>query len=158
MSFRASAIGETTTVRVRRGTDLFAVSVTHNGIELGRAVDVLVDLDAGRTVGLEVRCGDDAVRFLPLGAARLGVRDAEVASPLALVDDLAFYRARGVALRELRGARVTRAGAPVGTLADVLVGDDGTIDGLVVETVDGEKRTPLSAAVSIRRERDASAA
>jgi sporulation protein YlmC with PRC-barrel domain len=145
-------------MRARRAGELLTLRVTHNGIDLGRAVDVLLDLDAGRAVGLVVRCGDEAVRFLPLGAARLGPEAAELGSPLGLVDDLAFYRARGRAFRDLRGVDVTRRGTPLGALADVLVGEDGTISRLVVDSPSGETEVPFTPALSVARERDASVA
>ena len=145
-------------VGARRATELLTLPVTHNGIGLGRAVDVLLDLDSGRAVGLEVRCGDEAFRFLPLGAARLGPDAAEVGSPLGLIDDLAFYRARGTAFRDLRGARVARAGASLGTLSDVLVSADGTISRLVVDNPAGTTEVRFTSAISFGRERDASAA
>lgn len=145
-------------VGVRRATELSTLPVEHNGIGLGRAVDVLLDLDSGRAVGLEVRCGDEGLRFLPLGAARLGPDAAEVGSPLGLIDDLAFYRARGTAFRDLRGARVARAGAFLGGLSDVLVSADGTISRLVVDTHPGTTEVRFTPAVSFGGERDASAA
>ena len=142
----------------RRATELLTLRVTHNGIDLGRAVDVLLDLDAGRAVGLEVRCGDDAVRFLPLGAAQLGPQAAEAGSPLGLVDDAGFYRARGTAFRALRGAEVKRGGTALGPLADVLVDPNGAISRFVVQTPAGETEVPFTHALSLARERDASAA
>jgi sporulation protein YlmC with PRC-barrel domain len=145
-------------VRVRRATELLTLPVTHAGIDLGRAVDLLLDLDAGRAVGLEVRCGDEAFRFLPLGAANLGPHGAELGSPLGLVDDLAFYRARGTGFRDLRGVQVTCAGASLGALSDVLVREDGAISRLVVDTPAGATEVPFTPAVSVARERDASAA
>jgi PRC-barrel domain len=145
-------------VGARRATELRTLPVTHNGIDLGRAVDVLLDLDSGRAVGLEVRCGDEVFRFLPLGAARLGPDAAEVGSPLGLIDDLAFYRARGTSFRDLRGARVARSGAFVGALSDVLVSADGTISLLLLDTPSGTREVRFTPAVSFHGERDASAA
>jgi sporulation protein YlmC with PRC-barrel domain len=145
-------------VGARRATELLTLPVMHNGIGLGRAVDVLLDLDSGRAVGLEVRCGDEAFRFLPLGAARLDADAAEVGSPLGLVDDLAFYRARGTAFRDLRGAGVSRAGASLGALSDVLVSADGAISRLLVDTPSGTTEVRYTPSISFGRERDASAA
>jgi PRC-barrel domain len=158
VSFLAHSWGETSNVRARRATELLTLPVRHNGIDLGRAVDVLLDLDGGRAVGLEVRCGDETFRFLPLGAARLDPDAAEVGSPLGLVDDLAFYRARGTAFRDVRGVRVARGGAFLGALSDVLVSPDGTISRLVVDTPSGTTEVRLTPAISFGRERDASAA
>lgn len=80
------------------------------GIELGRVVDVILELDAERPLGLDVLCGDGERRFLPMAAVgRLG-SDIEVESSLTLLEpaELAFYRAHG---------RSLRAGSS-GTLAD----------------------------------------
>jgi hypothetical protein len=38
-------------------------------IELGRAVDLIVDPTDGRTLGLDVLCRDGSQRYLPLAAA-----------------------------------------------------------------------------------------
>jgi sporulation protein YlmC with PRC-barrel domain len=145
-------------VRVRRASELLTLPVRHEGIDLGRAVDVVLDLGAGRALGLEVRCRDDAHRFLPLGAARLQADATEVASPLALVDDASFYRSRGTAFRELRGAPVAGGGTTSGVLADVGLADDGTIETLVVETASGRKRVRFDPRVSLVGERGVSAA
>lgn len=145
-------------MHVRRADELLALPVRHNGIELGRPVEVLLDLGAGRALGLEVRCRDDARRFLPLGAARIEAEATELTSPLALLDDVAFYRARGTALREVRGLTVARDGRAVGALADVLLADCGAIDGLLVETAAGRKRVAFGSTVSLGGERTVSAA
>jgi hypothetical protein len=143
---------------VRRASELLTLPVTHNGIELGHPVDVLVDLGARRTLGLEVRCRDEARRFLPLGAARLADDATEVGSPLSLLDDTAFYRARGAAFRDLRGAEVTRDRASVGALVDLYLRDDGTIASVAVETSSGRVRLALGPSVSVGDRRRASAA
>jgi hypothetical protein len=71
------------------------------GIELGRVIDVILDEEGSRAIGLDVRCGDGERRFLPLATARIGEEDIEVDSPLLLLetDQLDFYRFRGKALR-----------------------------------------------------------
>jgi hypothetical protein len=118
---------------MRSAGELLTLPIRHGDIELGRAVDVLLDLDAGRALGLEVRCRDDARRFLPFGAAQLGPDGTQAGSPLALLDDLGFYRARGTGLRELRGTTVTQAGRPLGTFGDVLLTDAAAIAEVLVE-------------------------
>lgn len=72
------------------------------GVQLGNVVDVILDADARDAVGLEVRCEDGQHRFLPMAAAKLVDRDVVVDSPFALLDadELAFYRERGIALRD----------------------------------------------------------
>ena len=53
-------------MRGLKGEELLRLPVCFNGIELGRPVDVLLDRQASRAVGLEVVCGNDERRFLPL--------------------------------------------------------------------------------------------
>jgi hypothetical protein len=142
---------------VWRAGEQLALPVRHNGIDLGYPVDVLFDVAAGRAIGLEVHCRDETVRFVPLGAARVGTEATELASPLALLDDVAFYRSRGRGLRELRGETVARAGRPVGALTDVLLEDSGAIDSLLVETAAGRRRMTFGPGVSLG-ERNVSAA
>jgi len=129
--------------------DVLALPVRMHGNGLGRSVELIVDVGVRRVLGFEVRCGDDTHRFLPLAVAH--VRDAEiaVASPLTLLDELAFYRARGHGLGALRGARVASAGGEVGTLRDVVFADDGSIIEFVVATPAGERRIPPGADVQV---------
>jgi hypothetical protein len=118
---------------LRSAGELLTLPVAHRSIDLGRPVDVLLDLDAGRALGLEILCGDETRRFLPFGAARLTSRRTEAGSPLALLDDLAFYRARGAGLRALRRGAVTLAGRPLGVLEDVLITETATIAEVLVD-------------------------
>jgi hypothetical protein len=87
------------------------------GIRLGEVETVLLDADAPRILGLDVRCGDGASRFLPYSTARPNGAGIEIDSTLTLLDTrtLEFYRARGRSL----------ASAP--ELADALVGPDGAL-------------------------------
>jgi len=126
-----------------------AVPVRLHGIELGRSVELIVDVDVRRVLGFEVRCGDDVHRFLPLAASR--IRDGEIAtgSSLTLLDELPFYRARGHGLAALRGARVANGRDELGTLRDIVFEDDGTIRELVVATGAGERRIAPGADVRI---------
>jgi hypothetical protein len=129
--------------------DLLALPVRMHGIDLGRAVELVVDLGVRRVLGVEVRCGDDTRRFLPLPAAH--VRDGEIAigSPLTLLDELAFYRARGRGLGALRGAQVANAGGKLGKLRDVVFEADGAIRELVVATPGGERHIRAGADVQV---------
>jgi hypothetical protein len=129
--------------------DVLARPVRMEGIELGRSVEVILDADVRRVLGFEVRCGDDARRFLPLAAARVREGEIAIGSPLTLLDELPFYRARGHGLAALRGARVANASHEVGTLRDVVFGDDGSIRELVVATDAGERRIRPGADVRI---------
>ena len=125
------------------------------GIRLGRPSDVLLDRTTMRVVGLEVACGDDARRFLPLAAAHVHDDEIAVRSALLLLegDDLAFYRRRGRLLSAMRGSGVTLAGRPVGVLRDVLLDPDGVVTLLEVETRDGRVpariKVPLDGTVAI---------
>jgi hypothetical protein len=129
--------------------DVLALPVRMHGIGLGRTVELIVDVAVRRVLGFEVRCGDDTHRFLPLAAAH--VRDGEIAiaSPLTLLDELAFYRARGHGLGVLRGTRVADSGGEVGALRDVVFDPDGAIRELVVATPLGKRRMPPRADVRV---------
>ena len=72
-----------------------------HGLLLGRPVELLLDRDGLRAVGLDVLCGDGSHRFLPYATALLGGEAVEVGSPLVLLgrDQLDFYRRHGRALR-----------------------------------------------------------
>jgi sporulation protein YlmC with PRC-barrel domain len=87
-----------------RGAELLNKRVLTGGIELGRVVDVILDEEGDRPIGLDVRCKDGEHRFLPLATADVGDGDVLVDSPLMLLerDQLDFYRARGRALRSAR--------------------------------------------------------
>jgi len=87
------------------------------GIRLGEVESVLLDADAPRILGLDVRCGDGASRFLPYSTARPNGAGIEIDSTLTLLDarTLEFYRAHGRSL----------ASAP--ELADALVGPNGAL-------------------------------
>jgi sporulation protein YlmC with PRC-barrel domain len=122
------------------------------GIDIGRAVDLILDADGGRALGLDVLCKDDAHRFLPLSAAAVDDEQIGVASALTLLaaEELAFYRKRATTLRRLLGAVVTQRGRDVGVLRDVVVGDDGAITAFVVR--DG-RRIAFGETVAVRPRR-----
>ena len=107
--------------------DLLRLPIRLGELPVGRSLDLILDPDARRVVGLEVLCGDDVTRFLPLAAARVGEAAVSIATALPLLDrsDLEFYRGRGHPLSELRGLTVRAAREPLGTLADVVL-DSGT--------------------------------
>ncbi len=88
------------------------------GIRLGEVENVLLDVEEPRILGLEVRCGDGASRFLPFATARRGAAGIEIESTFTLLDgpELAFYRAHGRTLAsvpELAEARIEPDGALV---------------------------------------------
>jgi hypothetical protein len=89
------------------------------GIEVGNAVDVIVDSDNERALGFDVICRDDSRRFLPFTAATIEADHIAIASALTLLaeDQLHFYRSRAASLRalspELRDVSVARDGSIV---------------------------------------------
>jgi hypothetical protein len=132
--------------------DVLHLPVRVREIEIGRPVDVILDRDARRVWGFEVRCGDDTHRFLPLGASQMRVSEISVESALTLLDEdgLAFYRKRGSTLRSLRGATVERERRAVGALRDLVVAADGAIAELIL--ADG-RRVAVDDRVRISGER-----
>lgn len=117
-----------------RGNDLLVLPVRLHGIQLGRPVDILLDRDDLRVVGLDVLCGDEIHRFLPLPVASLTAGEVSISSPLVLLeeDQLAFYKTRAFTLTSLRGRPVERRGRAVGVLDDIVLRSDGSIEQLVV--------------------------
>lgn len=125
---------------VRSAGDLLALVVRLHGIALGRPVDLFLDRDDLRAVGVDVFCGDDEHRFLPLAAATLGDDDISIASPLVLLEEaqLDFYRSRTFSLSSLRGRPVRRRDDEVGLLKDLCLAADLTPSTVIVE-VDGHE-------------------
>jgi PRC-barrel domain len=130
------------------GDGLLALPVRLHGIELGRPVDVLLDREALRTVGLDVLCGDEVHRFLPLTTASIGADGLTIYSPLVLLeeDELDFYRSRAFALSTLRGQAVTRNGRDVGKLRDVVLAAGGDLVAVILQT---GKRVPFDDALRL---------
>jgi hypothetical protein len=128
-------------MRERTGDELLALPVRLHGIQLGRPVDLLLDRDAQRAVGLDVLCGDEVHRFLPLPTATVGGGEIRILSPLVLLEqrELDFYRSRTLALSRLRGGMVERNGRQLGPLRDVLVAEDGRVVAAIVD----EDRIPF---------------
>ena len=112
---------------------LLQLPVRLHGIQLGRPTDLLLETDSWQALGFVVHCGDEAPRFLPYPASQPSTDEIAVGSALLLLDDLAFYRQRGVSLRALLGGDVERGGQPVGLLRDVLLGPGGSVRELEVE-------------------------
>jgi hypothetical protein len=92
----------------RKGEELLALPVRLHGIQLAKPVDLLLDRDGLRAVGLDLLCGDDERRFLPLPTAAIDGEQIAVLSALVFLeeDELEFYRARTVTLSALRGGLV----------------------------------------------------
>ena len=133
-------------MRELTGAKLLALPVRLHGIQLGRPVDLLLDRDTLRTVGLDVLCGDEVHRFLPLPTASVSDDEIAILSPLVLVeeDELAFYRSKTFALSALRGRPVQRKGRDLGALGDVVVDAASELVAVVVAgkrvASDGELR------------------
>ena len=87
-----------------RGEELLRRPVRLRGIQLGRAVDLILDEAGTRVLGFDVLCGDGEHRFLPIAAAEDAPGEIAVRSALTLVDvdQLAFYRRYGTTLTALR--------------------------------------------------------
>jgi uncharacterized protein YrrD len=114
------------------GSELLRLPVRQHGIELGRPVDLVLDRDARRVLGLELVCGDRTNRFLAFGAATVGEKEIAVDSAFAVLDNADFYRKRGYALRDLRGTPVARDGDELGKLAEVVFTRDGELTEIVL--------------------------
>jgi hypothetical protein len=97
---------------------LLQAPVLTRGIRLGEVETVLLDPEQPRILGLDVRCGDGANRFLPFSTGRFGPAGIEIDSTFTLLEprELEFYRAHGRTLAsvpELAGASVQPDGALV---------------------------------------------
>jgi len=124
------------------GAELRRRPVRVRGIELGRPVDLLLHPHEPHVLGLDVLCGDERHRFLPVFAADVRRDHVEAASPLVLLDlrDDSFYRRRARSLSDLRGAQLDGSGE----LEDVVLGPTWRIVELVLE---GGRRIPLDGLV-----------
>lgn len=132
-------------MRERSGDELLALPVRLHGIQVGRPVDLLLDREVPRVVGIDVLCGDDERRFLPLPTVVVGDDELTIRSALVLLEEggLSFYRSRTFALTALRGRPVERKGRGAGVLRDVVVAPDGTLVAVLVETDGAARRLPF---------------
>jgi hypothetical protein len=146
-------------MRELSGDALLALPVRLHGIQLGRPVDLLLDREAVRAVGLDVLCGDEEHRFLPLLTAAVSEDAIIIHSPLVLLeeDELDFYRSRTFALRSLRGRPVLRNGREVGALRDVVVGQGGELVAAIIDTSTGSTRLPFDGTLRFAPERRSAA-
>jgi hypothetical protein len=138
------------------GDALLGLAVRLHGVHLGRPVDILLDREGERAVGLDVLCGDEVHRFLPLPTAAVGDHEVAIHSPLVLLeeDELDFYRARTFTLSSLRGRPLERDGREVGKLRDVVLRTDGE---LVAAILDGGRRVPFDGTLRFAPERRSAA-
>ena len=128
---------------------LLDLPVRLHGIQLGRSADLLLDRDELRAVGLDVVCGDDVHRFLPLAAAAVGADEVSLSSPLVLLeeDELAFYRKRTLSLDEIRGQPVRRKARDLGIVRDLVLNADLTPAAVVVEAGGVERTVPFESSL-----------
>jgi hypothetical protein len=130
-------------VRMAEGTveRLLRLPVRLHGLTLGRPVDVLLDRAELKVVGLDVLCGDEEHRFLPVAAAQITDEAISISSPLVLLEEgeLAFYRSRTFSFGALRGRPVRRLDRHLGLLRGLRLHPDFTVAALVVD-VDGRDR------------------
>jgi sporulation protein YlmC with PRC-barrel domain len=134
---------------------LLRLPVRVRGIDVGHVVDLLLDPDFRRVIGVEVLCKNDERRFLPLSAATISEGEIAVSSALAMLaaDELAFYRERGGTIRLLRGTAVVRGRKEVGRLEDVVVTPEGIIEELAVADGATTRRLPAQDGLRIIGER-----
>lgn len=117
---------------------LLSLPVRVDDILVGHVVDLILDAQLARALGLEVRCGDGEHRFLPFAAARISADGVDTRTPLALLDgpELAFYAARGARFRTMRGEQARGLGGP---LADVELDEAGEVSRLVLDGPDAAR-------------------
>jgi hypothetical protein len=137
--------------RSSSGGELLKLPVRLQGVELGRPIDLLLDLARLRVVGLRVLCGDRSERFLPLAAAALSPEEITASSSLALLDESEYYSEHGASLRALRGSAVDVAGRQVGTLDDIVLLANGDVTRVVVKRESGKLRRLRAEHVRIRQ-------
>ena len=131
------------------GAELLRRPVCLRGIELGRPVDVLLHPHEPHALGLDVLCGDERHRFLPVSAAQVSGDHVEAASSLVLLDlrEDSFYRLEARPLSALRGTRIDGKAE----LRDVVLDPGWRIVELVLA---GGERVPLDGiALPSRRSR-----
>jgi hypothetical protein len=138
-------------VTERSGDELLALPVRLHGVQLAKPVDLLLDRDGLRAVGLDLLCGDEERRFLPFPTATIDDEQIAVLSALVLLetDELTFYRPRTVALSSLRGRAVEQKGKELGRLVDVVVGPAGELRALLVDQNGRTARMPYDATLTV---------
>jgi len=146
-------------MRERTGDELLALPVRLHGIQLATPVDVLLDRDGLRAVGLDLLCGDEAHRFLPLATAAIDEEQIAVLSALVLLEEegLDFYRKRTLALSALRGGAVAQRGKDLGRLVDVVIGAAGELRAVLVEQNGRRSRLPYDATLEVAPKRRSAA-
>jgi sporulation protein YlmC with PRC-barrel domain len=141
-------------VRPLKAEQLLRYPVRLDGIDVGRAVDLILDPGQGRALGIDVLCRDEVHRFLPLAAAHVGEGEIRLTTEFALLDDAGFdfYRGRTSSLRRLKGTHVARRGRDLGELRDVVVSAGGDIEAFIVQS--GEDATAVPVEPGVRLDGD----
>jgi hypothetical protein len=87
----------------RSATEVLALPVKLHGIQLGRPLEALLQLERDCVLGFEVLCGDGAQRFLPFSVARIERGEIALHSALTLIDepDADYYRRHARRLSDL---------------------------------------------------------
>ncbi len=107
------------------------------GMHVGRIVDVVLDGDARRVAGFDVRLSEGERRFVPLVAvATLGPSGIELDTALHLIYDVRFYDRAGLTLSALLTLSASCRHTTGVAVADVIV-DLGTGDVVGFELADG---------------------
>ena len=128
----------------RSAAEMLVLPVRLHDIRLGRPVDLLLDASGHRVLGFVVVNGDEVQRFLPFAASQPGEGEIAVGSALMLLDDVGFYRKRGLSFRSLIGTKIVRGGAAVGSLVDFFVSRDGGVAELEVDASGTRRRVPAA--------------
>jgi hypothetical protein len=110
------------------------------GIQLGRPIDMLFDLEHWNVLGFLVLCGDESRRFLPLAACQVLDDAIAVGSALMLLEDAGFYEERGVSFRSLLGTEL--AG---GILRDAWFSSGGAVTEVEIDVDGRSARVPAPA-------------
>ncbi len=134
---------------VRSASELLGLTVRLHGISLGRPVDLFLDRGDLRAVGLDVLCGDEEHRFLPIAAAAVGDEALAISSPLVLLDEpqLDFYRSRTFSLSSIRDRPVRRRDRDVGVLKDLCLTEDFAPATVILEVGGHERELPFDASI-----------
>jgi hypothetical protein len=132
-------------MRTRSAAELLTLAVRLRGLTLGRAIDLFLDRDDLRLVGIEVLCGDEEHRFLPVAAAKLAEEGIAINSPLVLLDapQVDFYRSRTFSLGAIRGRPVRRRDRDIGVLRDLRLDAELAVAAIVVEADGHEEQVPF---------------
>jgi hypothetical protein len=136
-------------IGVRSAGQLLGLSVRLHGIALGRPVDLFLDRDDLHVVGLDVLCGDEEHRFLPIAAGTFADGGIAISSPLVLLEEaqLDFYRSRTFSLSSIRGRPVRRGDRDVGVLRDLCLDAELRLHAVVVERDGREDTVPFDGSI-----------